>query len=220
MLSANGAVGSSRWNGHDGSECSFILMDRRSAMRENREQECRTMQTIRPKMDEPFLLVFQQRRVSDADMKHAVTVSYLNVSLSGKVRQQLADVLQPAQPLKHISMLIDVRCRLQKHALDLLRSSYPPPPLRFSKLTLHARQMEQGTVKYKQLKLIEERGGGMRERTGESASRKSSRLTNIEFSGRLWKDRKSWLLLFFLQVKAVKDISLCEMETGNELQLF
>lgn len=112
-------------------------------------------------MDEPFLLVFQQRRVGDADMKPAVTVSYLNVSLSGKVRQQLADVLQPAQPLKHISMLMDVRCRLQKHALDLLRSSYPPP--RFIKLTLHARRMEQATVKYKQLKLIEERGGGRRE---------------------------------------------------------
>lgn len=160
MLSANGAVGSSRWNGQDRSERSSILMDRRSAMREYREQECRTIQTIRPKMDEPFLLVFQQRRVSDADMKHTVTVSYLNVSLSGKVRQQLADVLQPAQPLKHISMLMDVRCRLQKHALDLLRSSYPPP--RFIKLTLHARQMEQATVKYKQLKLIEERGGGWR----------------------------------------------------------
>lgn len=123
MLSANGAVGSSRWNGHDRSERSFILMDRRSAMRENREQEGRTIQTISPKMDEPFLLVFQQRRVGDADMKHAVTGSYLNVSLSGKVRQQPADVLQPAQPLKHISMLMDVRCRLQKHALDLLRSS-------------------------------------------------------------------------------------------------
>lgn len=27
-------------------------------------------------------------------------------------------------------------------------------------------------------------------------------------------------IFFFLQVKAVKDVSLCEMETGNELQLF
>lgn len=130
MLSANGAVGSSCWNGHDRSERIFILMDRRSAMRENREQECRTIQTISPKMEELFLLVFQQRRVRGADMKHAVTGSYLNVSLSGKVRQQLTDVLQPAWPLKHISMLMDVRCRPQKHALDLLHP--PPPSLDFS----------------------------------------------------------------------------------------
>lgn len=47
-------------------------------------------------------------------MKHAVTVSYLNVSLGGKVRQQLTDVLQPAGLLKHISMLMDVRCSLKK----------------------------------------------------------------------------------------------------------
>lgn len=103
----------------------FILMDRQSAMRENSEQERCTIQTISPKMEELFLLVFQQRHVSGADMKHTVTVSYLNVSLSGKVRQQLTDVLQPARPLKHISMLMDVRCRLQKHVLDLLCSSPP-----------------------------------------------------------------------------------------------
>lgn len=33
-----------------------------------------------------------------------------------------------------------------------------PPQLRLTKVTLHAQQMEQGTVKYKQLKLLE--GGG------------------------------------------------------------
>lgn len=92
-------------------------------MRENSEQERHTIQTISPKMEELFFLVFQQRSVSGADMKHAVTVSYLSVSPSEKVRQQLTDVLQPAWPLKHISMLMDVRCRLQKHALDLLRLS-------------------------------------------------------------------------------------------------
>ncbi len=47
-------------------------------------------------MEELFLVVFQHRRVSSTDMKHAVTVSYLNMSLGGKVRQQLTDVLQPA----------------------------------------------------------------------------------------------------------------------------
>lgn len=55
---------------------------------------------------------------------------------------------------------------------------------------------------------------------GESASRKSYSLTEIEFSGRLWKDSETVIFFFFLQVKAVKDVSLCEMETGNELQLF
>lgn len=30
-----------------------------------------------------------------------------------------------------------------------------PPQLRLTKVTLHAQQMEQGTVKYKQLKLLE-----------------------------------------------------------------
>lgn len=46
-------------------------------------------------MEGLFLVVFQQRHVSSMDMKHAVTVSYLNVSLGEKVRQQLSDVLQP-----------------------------------------------------------------------------------------------------------------------------
>lgn len=142
-------------------------------------------------MEELFLLVFQQRHVSGADMKHAVTGSYLNVSLSGKVRQQLTDVLQPAWPLKHISMLMDVRCRPQKHALDL---PHPPPTflgLRFTKLTLHAQLTERGTVKYKQLKLI---GGAT---AGESASRKSYSLTEIEFSGRLWKNGETFFFFFF-----------------------
>lgn len=68
-----------------------------------------------------------------------------------------------------------------------------PPQLRLTKVTLHAQQMEQGTVKYKQLKLLEAGGG---ERSGESASRKSSRPTKIEFSGRLWKRRVSELCFF------------------------
>lgn len=73
----------------------FILMDRQCFMRENREKEHCTAQTAGPKMEGLFLAVFQQRRVSSMDMKHAVTVSYLNMSLGGKVRQQLTDVLQP-----------------------------------------------------------------------------------------------------------------------------
>lgn len=47
-------------------------------------------------MEGLFLVVFQHRHVSSMDMKHAVTVPYLNMSLGGKVRQQLTDVLQPA----------------------------------------------------------------------------------------------------------------------------
>lgn len=74
----------------------FILMDRQCFMRESREQEDSTIQTAGPKMEGLFLVVFQHRRVSSMDMKHAVTVSYLNMSLGGKVRQQLTDVLQPA----------------------------------------------------------------------------------------------------------------------------
>ena len=92
----------------------FILMDRQCFMRESREQEDSAIQTAGPKMEGLFLVVFQHRRVSSTDMKHAVTVSYLNMSLGGKVRQQLTDVLQPAWPLKHISMLMDVRCSLKK----------------------------------------------------------------------------------------------------------
>lgn len=74
----------------------FILMDRQRFMRENREREYCTAQTAGPKMEDLFLVVFQQRHVSSTDMKYAVTVSYLNMSLGGKVRQQLSDVLQPA----------------------------------------------------------------------------------------------------------------------------
>lgn len=74
----------------------FILMDRQCFMRESREQEDSAIQTAGPKMEGLFLVVFQHRRVSSMDMKHAVTVSYLNMSLGGKVRQQLTDVLQPA----------------------------------------------------------------------------------------------------------------------------
>lgn len=75
----------------------FILMDRQCFMMENREREeyC-TTQTAGPEMEGLLLVVFQHRRVSSIDMKHAVTVSYLNMSLGGKVRQQLTDVLQPA----------------------------------------------------------------------------------------------------------------------------
>lgn len=86
-----------------------------------------------------------------------------------------------------------------------------PPQRRLTKVTLHAQQMEKGTLKYKQSKLLGE--GGAKLRTGESASCKSLCPTNIEFSGRLWKDSES---CFFLQVKAVKDVSLCEIETGNQ----
>lgn len=74
----------------------FILMDRQCFMRENREREYCTAPTAGPKMEDLFLVVFQQRHVSSTDMKYAVTVSYLNMSLGGKVRQQLSDVLQPA----------------------------------------------------------------------------------------------------------------------------
>lgn len=123
MLSANGGVGRSRRNGRSRSKRIYPNGWMDGWMRENSKQEHHTIQTISPKMEELLLLVFQQRRVSGADMKHAVTVSYLSVSLSEKVRQQLTDVLQPAWPLKHISMLMDVRCRAQKHALDLLRLS-------------------------------------------------------------------------------------------------
>lgn len=49
-----------------------------------------------PELEGLVLVVFQQRHVSSTDMKHAVTVSYLNMSLGEKVRQQLSDVLQPA----------------------------------------------------------------------------------------------------------------------------
>lgn len=74
----------------------FILMDIRRFMRENREYENCITQGAGPKMEGLVLVVFQQRHVSSMDMKHAVTVSYLNMSLGEKVRQQLSDVLQPA----------------------------------------------------------------------------------------------------------------------------
>lgn len=69
----------------------FILMERGFY-----ERKQRIRKLYCPKMEGLFLVVFQQRRVSSMDMKHAVTVSYLNMSLGGKVRQQLTDVLQPA----------------------------------------------------------------------------------------------------------------------------
>lgn len=74
----------------------FILMDRQRFMRENREEEHCTTQTAGPKMEGLFLVVFQHRHVSSMNMKHAITVSYLKMSLGGKVRQQPTDVLQPA----------------------------------------------------------------------------------------------------------------------------
>lgn len=82
------------------------------------------MQPTSPKMEGLLLAVFQQRCVSSMDMKHAVTVSYLNMSLRGKVRQQLTDVLQRAWSLKHISTLMDVRCRLEKKTVDV-QGSFP-----------------------------------------------------------------------------------------------
>lgn len=94
----------------------------------------------------------------------------------------------------------------------------PHPPLRFIKLTLHARQMEQGTVKYKQLKLIEDRGGGMRADGWEPPV--NLPVLPISSSQGGFGRTESRGYYYFLQVKAVKDISLCEMETGNELQLF
>lgn len=74
----------------------FILMDKQRFMKENREQEYCYTQPVGSEMVGLFLVVFQHRHVSSMDMKHAVTVSYLNMSLGGKVRQQLTDVLQPA----------------------------------------------------------------------------------------------------------------------------
>lgn len=53
-------------------------------------------------------------------------------------------------------MLMDVRCRLKKHSLHLIFCAHSE--LQFSKLILHALQMEQGNVDYKQVKLIQERG--------------------------------------------------------------
>lgn len=107
-----------------------------------------------PKMEGLFLVVFQQRRVSSMDMKHAVTVSYLNMSLGGKVRQQLTDVLQPAWPLKHISMVMDVRCSLKKPiACPWFLSPFLTTV--FLNLFFMLHKMNQH---YKQVKIIEGRG--------------------------------------------------------------
>lgn len=152
-------------------------MDRQCSKRENREH-C-TIQPTSPKMEGLLLVVFQQRRVSSMDMKHAVTVSYLDMSLRGKVRQQLTDVLQRAWSLKHISTLMDVRCRLKKKQLMFRAHSQR----QFSKDILHVLHMEQGTVKSKQ---VNRRKWTAREELGESKgiviACKSSALANIKFS--------------------------------------
>lgn len=82
----------------------FILMDRRRFMRGKtgrggvRNENRTAPPTPPPKKNARVVPCSfpQQRHVSSTDMKYAVTVSYLNVSLGGKVRQQLSDVLQPA----------------------------------------------------------------------------------------------------------------------------
>ena len=138
----------------------FILMDRQRFMRESREQEHCTTQTAGPKMEGLFLVVFQHRRVSSTNMKHAVTVSYLKMSQGGKVRQQPTDVLQPAWPLKHISMLMDVRWRLNKKKRPSLTLDFwAHSQVQLSKLILRALQMEQVNKDSKQVKVIEERTG-------------------------------------------------------------
>lgn len=169
-------------------------------------------------MEGLFLVVFQHRRVSSMDMKHAVTVSYLNMSLGGKVRQQLTDVLQPAWPLKHISMLMDVRCSFKKKtqfALDFWAHSR----LQFSKLILYASQMEQENADHKQVKMIE--GRGEQECSWVRAQRLLSP-TNLP----VWPISSSWdgglegqSVVFYKWKLWKKWVSLSEMETGNELQL-
>lgn len=81
------------------------------------------------------------------DMKHAIAVSYLNMSLGRKVRQELTDVLQPAWPLKHISMLMDVSPSLKNNqSLPLI--SELTPNRSFVNLFSTLKQREQAMTAY------------------------------------------------------------------------
>lgn len=91
----------------------FILMDKLCFKREETEWGNCTMKSGSSGIRRVVSYSFPAQN-SWMDEKHAFAVSYLNMSQGKKVRQQFTDVLQTAWPLKHISMLMDVRCSLKR----------------------------------------------------------------------------------------------------------